>query len=433
RRLGRYVKLQDVYGNTYTYANLESVPRHYAVPKDEKLLNKARQGLERPGSDPAPTQAASAGTPEPGSAAARASKSKAPATASDVGTTPDAAPETGGKERVFANPTRPTPKRNGGAEQIAEQELARGGYSSYVAQLNGLPREQITLKRLRKGSRVMAGTVLGRLGEAEGDRSARLRFLVRPAGKGAPLIDPKPILDGWKLLESTAVYRAKGSNPLFGSADGAATAGQVLLMSKEQLIERTLADPNLDIYAQGRTSIQAGQIDRRVLGSLQYLTANGLKLGISSLKRPGSITSAGNVSEHASGNAVDIASVNGVRIERSSQGQGSITDQTIRLLLQLQGAMKPHQIISLMTYTGSDNTMSLPDHDDHIHVGYRPQFAGDGKLGKQVTQILKPGQWIKLIDRIGQIENPTVLDTPSKYAIKGDAAGGRAAGERDGE
>ncbi|MCK9251109.1 MAG: hypothetical protein M0P31_19270, partial [Solirubrobacteraceae bacterium] len=64
----------------------------------------------------------------------------------------------------------------------------------------------------------------------------------------------------------------------------------------------------------------------------------------------------------------------------------------------------------------------LPDHDDHIHVGFQPQFTENGKLGKQVTQILKPGQWIKLIDRIGQIENPTVMDTPSKYAIKNEPA-----------
>jgi hypothetical protein len=32
--------------------------------------------------------------------------------------------------------------------------------------------------------------------------------------------------------------------------------------------------------------------------------------------------------------------------------------------------MKPHQIISLMTFKGADNTLSLPDHDDHIHIGY---------------------------------------------------------------
>ena len=42
--------------------------------------------------------------------------------------------------------------------------------------------------------------------------------MIRPAGKNAPYIDPKPILDGWKLLEATAVYRAAGVDPFFGPA-----------------------------------------------------------------------------------------------------------------------------------------------------------------------------------------------------------------------
>jgi hypothetical protein len=37
--------------------------------------------------------------------------------------------------------------------------------------------------------------------------------------------------------------------------------------------------------------------------------------------------------------------------------------------------MKPHQIISLMTFDGTDNTLSLPDHNDHIHVGFRRSSA----------------------------------------------------------
>jgi hypothetical protein len=221
------------------------------------------------------------------------------------------------------------------------------------------------------------------------------------------------------------VYRAKGSNPLFG--DGVATAGQVLLMSKEQLQARVLQDRNLGIYEEGRRDIAAGAIDRRVLALLEYLTASGLRLTISSLRSGHSVLSkSGNVSEHSTGNAVDIASVNGITINRSEQGPGSITDSTIRQILQLQGAMAPHQIISLMTpkdFGGATNILALPDHDDHIHVGFRPQVGTDEKLGKQVAQLLEPGQWIKLIDRIGQITNPTVPTGVSKDAIetgKGD-------------
>ena len=69
--------------------------------------------------------------------------------------------------------------------------------------------------------------------------------------------------------------------------------------------------------------------------------------------------------------------------------------------------MKPHQIISLMTFEGTDNTFAMGDHDDHIHVGFRPLYGAELEgRAKQVDAILKPKQWIKLIDRLGEIDNP---------------------------
>jgi hypothetical protein len=56
--------------------------------------------------------------------------------------------------------------------------------------------------------------------------------MIQPAGSGAPYIDPKPILDGWKLLGATAVYRATGVDPFFGPNAKKPTIGQILLMSK---------------------------------------------------------------------------------------------------------------------------------------------------------------------------------------------------------
>ena len=47
----------------------------------------------------------------------------------------------------------------------------------------------------------------------------------------------------------------------------------------------------------------------------------------------------------------------------------------IQRLITLQGTMKPHQIISLMKFDGTDNTLSMADHDDHIHVGFEPQYG----------------------------------------------------------
>jgi hypothetical protein len=420
-RLGRFVMLRDVYGNTYTYGNLKTVAKFYPVPKRGamKQAEKAearRQERIAKAKDPVPTRAASAGQQ---SATAAPVAPEPDTTAVDQGGTADTLQDVT-RDTLFANPSRPLAKKNGGAEQLATAQLENG--TSDIS-LNGWDKKDVDLKRLKKGAKVMAGTVLGRIGkQKDSTKSPHLQFEVHPAGKGSPRVDPKPILDGWKLLESTAVYRAKGANPLF--ADGSATAGQVLLMSKEQLQQRVLSDRNLGIYEEGRRDIAAGAIDRRVLATMEYLTTSGLRLTISSLRSGhGKMTASGNVSEHSTGNAMDIASVNGITISPKTQGKGTITDSTIRQLLQLQGSMKPHQIISLMTFPGADNTMALPDHDDHIHVGFKPEGTNSSELGKQVQQLLEPGQWIKLIDRIGEITNPEVSGTVSKSAIKTKKAG----------
>jgi hypothetical protein len=387
-RLGRYVKVRDTYGNTYTYGRLASLEASYPVPK--------RGAKPRHETD------------------AHAAHDDAPAVEPAAGRSTNVA---GGKERLFADPQRPRAFKAGGAQQVGAP--VPQGQDAYVEELLNLKPSQVTWKRLKPGASIIAGTVLGHVGDTSSTRAPHALFEIRPAGEGAPRIDPKPILDGWKLLESTAVYRAKGKNPFFGSEANAPTIGQILLMSKESLQRRVLANPRIEIYPCGRQDVRAGIVDRRVLALLEFLAANGLRPGVSSLQcGHGYYTASGNVSHHTTGTAVDIASVNGVSI-MGHQGAGSITDITIRRILQLQGAMRPDQIISLMTYPGQSNTVSMGDHADHIHVGYRPVGDdGGGRLGKFAGAVLKPGQWLKLIDRIGEIENPVVRKTPSKVSLK---------------
>ena len=125
--------------------------------------------------------------------------------ASATGTQPQAhATE---KERLFANPARPANR------EVAEetgQLLDQAGFEVfkvYFSKTLRLKPSEVKLKTLKKGSRVIGGTVLGRVGKVQtgpGSKLApHLNFSIRPAGRGAPRIDPKPILDGWKLLEAT--------------------------------------------------------------------------------------------------------------------------------------------------------------------------------------------------------------------------------------
>jgi hypothetical protein len=156
-----------------------------------------------------------------------------------------------------------------------------------------------------------------------------------------------------------------------------------------------------------------------VLAGMLYLAASGLKPTISSLKcGHGYLTASGNVSHHSTGTAMDIAAINGVTITPGTQGPGSITDLTIQRLLTLQGTMKPDQIISPMTFEGADNTFAMGDHDDHIHVGWRPLYGQSREAKRQIDAVLKPSQWIKLIDRIADIDNPEVREQPSRFAVK---------------
>ena len=360
RELGRFIVLEDAYGNRYTYSDLGSISQMHPVPRQRKLGSGAFK-LEGPQQDASPNAPATAGD----------NSGKAPA------------------------PVSHSPQPLSPSAQSPRQLLFH------------FDPKTMQLKPLKVGSRVVGGSEIGRVCASK-TGPPMLNFAIRPAGRGAPSIDPKPILDGWKLLETTAIYRANDKNP-FGSVP---TVGQVLLESKAALIQRVLADPKLSIYSCGRNDIATGQIDRRVLAVMEYLVARGYRLTITSLKCGHSyLASSGNVSAHSYGCAVDIAAVDGIPIA-GHQGRGTITEAVIKDLLQLQGAMLPAQIISLMDL--GPPTFILPDHWNHIHVGYT--FSTTGNLSR-LGEMLKPDQWRRLIQRLGQIQNPKVPTKPSAAAL----------------
>ena len=304
----------------------------------------------------------------------------------------------------------------------AQQEFLRTGRIDGAltpARALGLARDQIVIKKLKAGSQVPAGTVLGRIGSASSAKHPHVRFEIRPAGRGAPRIDPKPILDGWKLLESTAIYRAKGKNPFVGPDAATPTIGQILLMSKETLIQRVLADPRVQIYDCGRQDIKAGAIDRRVLATIEFLVASGFNPTITSLNCGHSyLTASGNVSEHT-----DRHRGRHRRRQRHPDprqpGQG--LDHRPRHPAPADAA-------------GHDEAApdhladELPGRRQHARAGRsrRPHprrlharsTAPTRSSSKQLNAVLKPSQWSRLIERLGKIDNPTVRVAPSKAALK---------------
>jgi hypothetical protein len=444
-QLGRYIVLQDATGNTYTYADLGSIPKLYPVPKPVSgSSTQIAKALLAP-STPAPTAPASAGSQETPSVPSTAKTSKdakggtsslsvTPATSGQTAattaatTTASSAPAVTPtistpmvKERLFADPTRPNSYAAGGKLQVAPSSSAQSqisDFQEYFSDVLHLAKNQYTLEPLKVGSVVVAGTILGRLGQGTPTDASHLLFMIQPAGKDSPYIDPKPILDGWKLLEATAVYRAAGVNPFVGPHAKDPSVGQILLMSKVQLQNRVLEDPDVSIYPCGRRDIQDGAIDRRVLAVIEFLSASGLKPTVSGLKC-GATPNGSNGIDAAgvTGESVDISAINGIPIE-GHQGSGSVTDITVRRLLTLQGAMEPNQIISLMSYKGQPVAVRMANHANRIQISFATAYGANKQLSAEVSNILQPGQWTQLINHLSQMSEPIVPVAPSQYAIK---------------
>ena len=218
-KLGNFIVLEDTYGNRFTYAELGKLVRHgrTVVSGDGK-------------------------------------EKKVPVESQNL------------RPRLRALPSR------SGAETGKEQKVE--------AKADELIEKASGSGAIRIGSKVIAGTVLAHVASGSEGLDPHINFSIRPAGKGAPRIDPKPILDGWKLLEATAIYRAKGKNPFNDKLSGAG----VLLLSKEALQQRVLHDEGLDIYQCGREDIESGKIDRRVLAVLEYLRSKGFTMRITALE-----------------------------------------------------------------------------------------------------------------------------------------------------
>ncbi len=422
KQLGNYVILRDVYGDVFTYAGLGSIASHYPKPKaPSAAASTALPSLPTASKGEAkPKLAATAGSHPPVTLKVKTHSPKSAQASSVPGyESASSAGESGaagtGKLRLFAHPGNPDALASAASARKRAKRTSRAG----------------RLLPLRAGSIVSKGTMLGRVRTPPGARDGHIRFAIRPGGD-RNTIDPRPILENWAQL-SAALHPqgASGDTDLLG-----ATASGVFLMSKEELQRTVLSDPGIDVYACGRQDIAAGKIDKRVLAVLEYLSRIGLKPTVSALECGHSeMTVSGYVSEHYTGDAVDISAINGTPIA-GHQGAGTITDLTIRALLTLQGEFVPHQIISLMQYPGAPNTLAMPEHWNHIHIGFRPtagevplapadaakaaHSASAGKTAPVPTveaDELSGTQWEQLDTRIGSLPAPKVATKRSSAAI----------------
>jgi murein DD-endopeptidase MepM/ murein hydrolase activator NlpD len=277
--------------------------------------------------------------------------------------------------------------------------------------------DEVYLHPLHTGSQVIAGTVLGHVAAAT---DPHMVFQLSPAG--APPIDPKPILDGWVKLQSSAVVKVKGRDPF---ARIQATPGQALLESKTQLDQQLPRERGVRLAGCERRLIAEGRVDRRVLGVLEFLSASGLRPTVSarSCKQP---TAAGESLRGASPGiaAAVISAVNGVGVAGPS-GPSSIATVLVHKLAQLQGVMRPLQIAAATRFAGAPNSVALPAYRDAIAVGFVPVAGPQASKASNAGfgAGLSPAQWVRLIARLGEVPDPNVSAKPSPAAIPDPSVG----------
>ena len=145
-----------------------------------------------------------------------------------------------------------------------------------------------------------------------------------------------------------------------------------------ELAQRVLSDSRVHIYPAGSGDLSSGRVDPRVIAVIEYLADAYGEVSVSCLitghshfvhqtKKQKKLKLPKVVSAHVFGRAVDISAVAGIPIAGNQQ-PGGITERTIRQLLALPDWLRPRQVISLLDLGGA--SFPLPDHADHIHIGY---------------------------------------------------------------
>ncbi|MGH2865370.1 MAG: lytic murein transglycosylase [Solirubrobacteraceae bacterium] len=414
RKLGNYVVLRDVYGDVFTYAGLGSIAPTYVLAKspgarvDSPVVDAASTR------GPAPSQAASAGTQPPVTLHVKSPSRGAGAEAAGSVQNAEQAAVPAGMEKVrlFAHPG------NVDARAAARASAARRARRSSA----GKP------MRLRAGSVVASGTVIGRVRVPPDARDGHLRFAIRPAGD-AETIDPAPVLANWAQLQRTLHPRgAKATNALLG-----ATASDVFLLSKVQLERAVLSDPGITLDACARREVAVGAVDKRVLAVLAFLSRSGLEPTVSALRCGESQLTGARTP--VNGEEVDISAINDTKIA-GHQGAETITDLTIRTLLSLPAEFVPRQIVSLMRFPNSPSTHASAAAWNHIHLEFGPArrvpalsaaatatTAHSARSGRTApsplvtTAALSAGQWNQLMARVAALPMPTIPTKPSSAAI----------------
>jgi hypothetical protein len=409
-KLGRFIVVRNAFGDRFTYANLASVSSWYPTPRtpqrSAQILSAAVPSALAPGPRPTNTPA-SAGTQRSGKAPAKifgamrsharrdsaAAAAPAPIATINLRSRPSAAT----LFTPLAVLERATRARRS-APPVHRQALLE----HYFTGAFGLPIKQLELARLRVGSHVLAGTILGRLAHVRGKREPHLLFELRPAGAGQPLVDPRPFLDAWSQLETLELHRDSfAASPYFGPNLHPRTVGTLLLASQVDLERIVLEDRRVNLPACESAAIAAGDVDRRVLATLEVLVLHGIDPTVS-----GAWCSGDAHTRHAAaqllktGDAVALSTLDG------RAAVGAVARVAIGALSSLHGAARP--ALSERTAPGQLVIAFSPAHQPQALAAAASFTSGFA---------LSATRWAQLDSRLQQIREPRVPTAVSSAAL----------------
>ena len=410
--LGRYVILRNTFGDHFAYGNLASVSAWYPRPKRKpagaQILSTAAPAALASGPRPGGT-AASAGAQSSGKTPATVGlfgeQQKPAAAAASAASLPTVTLTVNLRSSIVSRTLfTPLASLDRATTRAKPTRVPRGVLSRYFTGAFGLRPSQLELARLTVGSRVLAGTILGRLATTSGTRRPHLVFELRPAGSGQPLVDPRPFLDAWSQLETLELHRQSSSAPVYGPNLHGASAGALLLASQVDIERIVLQDTRVHLPGCERAAITAGNVDRRVLASLELLVIHGLDPTVSGAWCSTSAHHPTTPAILKTPNAIALSALNG------SPAEASTASAAIAALSSLHGGSRP--AIGARTIPGQLVISFAPAHQPQALAASASFTAGFA---------LSTTRWSQLDARLTQIPEPRVPTAISKAALRAPA------------
>ncbi len=399
RELGRYVVLRNAFGDHFTYGNLGSVSAWYPARKpahpSAALLSTAAPAGLAPGPHPSSpaTAGAQSAASRPSSSLFRRGVRESEASAASTPTVDTFNLRSRPSAATLFAPLAVLIR----AARTAVVHVHHAALVHYFTGAFGLRPGQLELVPLRVGSHVLAGTILGRLGHPADGRRPHLVFELRPAGSSETPIDPRAFLDSWSQLETLELHRDSFISPFYGPNLHPASVGTLLLSSQLDLERTVLEDTRVTLPACERTAIADGDVDRRVLATLEILVVHGLDPTVSAAGCAAHRPAAPAILRTP--NALALVALGGHPIAQ-------VASLAIHALQTLHGAARP--TLSEHTLAGELVVAYAPDREPQALAAAAAFTTGFA---------LSPARWVQLDERLLEIREPRVPTAVSPAAL----------------